>query len=65
MLKIIVKECGNNKTNFLCCFVDFKFFDIVPMTNLWNRLEEVKVPFKMRVVAVMLYENIFFKFYAH
>jgi hypothetical protein len=52
MLRIIVEECHNNKTNLLCCFIDFrKYFDTVPRTNLWNRLEELKVPFKLRVVA--------------
>jgi uncharacterized membrane protein YqhA len=25
--------------------------------NLWNRLEELKVPLKLRVVVVRLYEN--------
>jgi hypothetical protein len=30
--------------------------------NLWNRLEELKVPFKLRVVAVRLYENVVAKF---
>jgi hypothetical protein len=44
-LMIIVEECCKNKTNLLCCFVDFrKAFDIVPRTNLWNKLEELKVP---------------------
>jgi hypothetical protein len=58
-----VEECHNNKTNLLCCFIDFrKYFDIVPRTNLWNRLEEIKVPFKLRVVVVRLYENVISKF---
>jgi hypothetical protein len=62
-LRIIAKECHNNKTNLLCCFVDFrKYFDIVPRTNLWNRLEEIKVPFELRVVVVRLYENVISKF---
>jgi len=39
-----------------------KAIDIVPRTNLWNRLEELKVPFELRVVAVRLYENIIAKF---
>jgi hypothetical protein len=44
-LRIIAEECHNNKTNLLCCFIDFrKAFDTVPRTNLWNRLEELKVP---------------------
>jgi hypothetical protein len=62
-LRIIVEECHNNKTNLLCCFIDFrKSFDTVPRTNLWNRLEELKVPSKLRAVAVRLYENIIAKF---
>ena len=32
-------------------------FDIVPRNNLWNRLEELKVPFEWRVGAIRLYEN--------
>ena len=54
-LRIIVVECRNDKSNLFCFFVDFrKDFDTVPSNNLWNRLEEVKVPFKLRVVAIRL-----------
>jgi hypothetical protein len=54
-LKIIVEEFHNNKTNLLCCFVDFKeVFHIDPKTNIWNRLEELKVPFKLRYIAISL-----------
>ena len=46
ILRIIAEERQNNKTNLLCCFIDFrKAFDIVPRTNLWYRLKEIKVPF--------------------
>ena len=39
-LMIIVKECYDNKTNVLCCFIDFrKYFNIMPKANLWNRLD--------------------------
>jgi len=39
-------------------FVDFrKYFDIVPRKNIWDRLEEIKVSFKLRVVAIRLYDN--------
>jgi hypothetical protein len=56
MFMIIVEECCNDKTNLLCCFVDFrKSFDTMPETSLWNRLEKIKVPFELRVVAVRLY----------
>jgi hypothetical protein len=62
-LRIIAEECHNNKTNLLCCFIDFrKYFDTVPRTNLWDRLEEIKVPFELRVVAIRLYENVISKF---
>jgi hypothetical protein len=62
-LKIIVEECCNNKTDLMCCLVDFrKCFDTVHRTNLWNRMEEIKVPFELRVVATRLYENIIAKF---
>ena len=30
--------------------------------NLWDRLEEIKVPFELRVAAIRLYENIVAKF---
>jgi hypothetical protein len=34
----------------------------MPKTNLWNRLEALKVPFKLRVTTIRLYENIIAKF---
>ena len=62
-LRIISEECHNNKCNLLCCFVDFrKYFDTVPRNNLWNRLEELKVPSELRVVVIRLYENGIAKF---
>jgi hypothetical protein len=62
-LRIIAEEFHNTKTNLLCCFVDFrKSFDTVPRKNLWDRLEEIKVPFELRVVAIRLYENVISKF---
>jgi len=34
-LKIIAKECRNDKCNLFCCFVDFrKAFDTIPRYNL-------------------------------
>ena len=43
--------------------MDFrKAFDIVPRNNLWNRLEELKVPFELRVVTIRLYEKVIAKF---
>ena len=51
------------KTNLFCCFVDFrKYFDEVPWKNLWNRLENIKVPLKLRDVAIRMYENVIAKF---
>jgi hypothetical protein len=51
------------KKDLLCCFIDFrKTFDTVPKTNLWNRLEELKVPFELRVTAVRLYVKVIAKF---
>ena len=39
MLRIIVEECRNDKSNIFCFFVDFiKAFDTAPRNNLWNRL---------------------------
>jgi len=61
--RIIVEECRNDKSNLFCCFVDFrKVFDTVPRNNLWKRLEELKVPFELRVAAIRLYENAIAKF---
>ena len=43
--------------------MDFrKAFDMVPTNNLWNRLEELKVPFELRATAIRLYENFIAKF---
>jgi hypothetical protein len=39
-----------------------KFFDTVPRTNLWDSLEEIKVPFKLRFFAIRLCENVISKF---
>ena len=62
-LRIIVEECHNDKSNLFCCFVDFrKDFDIVRRNNLCNILEELKVHFKLRDVAIRLYENVISKF---
>ena len=63
MLRIIVEECRNDKSNLFCCFVDFrKAFDTVPRNNLWNILEELNVPFELRTAAIRLYENVIAKF---
>jgi hypothetical protein len=60
--RFIVEEFCSTKTNLFCCFVDFrKAFDMVPRKNLWNRLEEIKVSFELRVVAIRLYENVIAK----
>jgi hypothetical protein len=62
-VRIIAKEYCNNKTNILCCFVDFrKACDIIPITNLWNRLEELKFPSKLKATAIRLHENVITKF---
>ena len=43
--------------------MDFrKAFDTVPRNNIWDRLEELKVPFELRVAAIRLYENVIAKF---
>jgi hypothetical protein len=61
--RIIAEEFHNTKTNIFCCFVDFrKDFDMVLRKNLWNRLEEIKVPLKLRVVAIRMYENVIAKY---
>ena len=63
MLKIIAKEYCNNKTNLPFFFVNFKeYFDTIHINNLWNRLEEIKVPFELRDTTIRLYENFIAKF---
>ena len=42
--------------------MDFrKAFNTVPRYRLWNILEELKVPLKLRVAAIRLYENVIAK----
>ena len=61
--RIIADEFHNTKTNIFCCFVFFrKGFGTIPRKNLWNRLEEIKVPFELRVDVIRLYENVIAKF---
>jgi hypothetical protein len=61
--RIIVEELCNTKTNLFCCFVDFrKSFDMVPRKKLWNRLEEIKVPLKLSVAIIRMYDNVIAKF---
>ena len=61
-LRIILEECRNDKSNLFCCFVYFrKAFNTVPRNNLWNRLEELNVPFELRATAIRLYENVISK----
>ena len=61
--RIIAEEFRNTKTNLFCCFVDFrKAFDMVPRKNLWNRLEEIKVPLDLRGAAIRMYEKVIAKF---
>jgi hypothetical protein len=61
--KIIAEEFRNTKTNLFFCLVDIrKDFDMVPRKNLWNRLEEIKVPLELRDVAIRMYENVIAKF---
>jgi hypothetical protein len=63
IFRIIAEEFCNTKTNLFCCFVDFrKDFDMVLRKNLWNRLEEIKVPLELRDVAIRMYENFIDKF---
>jgi len=62
MLRIIVEECHNDKSNLFCCFVDFReAFDTIPRNNLYNRLEELKVPFELKAAIIRLYENVISK----
>ena len=61
--KIKSNNLCNDKSNLFCCFVEFrKAFNTVPRNNLWNILEELKVPFELRAAAIRLYENVIAKF---
>jgi hypothetical protein len=35
---------------------------MIPKKSLWNRLEEIKVPLELRIVAIKMYENVIAKF---
>ena len=35
---------------------------MVPRKNLWNRLEEIKVPLELMDVAIRMYENVIANF---
>jgi hypothetical protein len=51
------------KPIFFVVFFNFrKSFDMAPRKNLWNRLEEMKVPLEFKDVAIKMYENIISKF---
>jgi hypothetical protein len=51
------------KPIFFFGFVYFiKSFDTVPRKNLWNRLEEIKVPLELRASTLRMYENIISNF---
>jgi len=57
-LRIIAKECQNNKTNIFYCFIDFKkSFDTMPKNNLGKILKHLKVSFQCEfsIVGLRLY----------
>ena len=62
-LSIIAKECRDNESDLFCCFEDFRIaFDTLPRNSMWNRLEELKVPFELRVATIRLYKKVIAKF---
>ena len=62
-LRIIEEEFCNNKFDPFCFFVYFrKDYDTMLINNLWNRLEELKVPFELRAIMIRLYEKVIAKF---
>lgn len=62
-LKMIEKECHNNKIDLLRGFIDFrKYFDTILMKKLSNWLEKIKVPIELRVYVKSLFENLIAKF---
>ncbi|MCY6525141.1 hypothetical protein, partial [Actinobacillus pleuropneumoniae] len=61
-LRIIAKDCHNSKADLFCCFAEFrKDFDIFPRDKLWERLEEITVPPKLRIVVIRLYGTVIAK----
>ena len=55
-LGVIAEEYCNKRSGLFFCFVDFrKALDTMLRNNMWNGLEELKVPFELRVVTTRLY----------
>ena len=53
-----MEKCHNKNKKLLFCLIDFrKYFDIIPKTNIWKRLDEIKFPLELRVVMTRFYEN--------
>ena len=60
LLATLLRTVALKKTNILCFFVDFrKSIDIIPRTNIYNGLEEMKVPFELRITAIGLLRKLF------
>ena len=61
-LRIIVKAHQNSKRDPFYCFLDFrKDFNTIPRDKLWERLEEIMVPTKLRIAMICLYQTVIAK----
>lgn len=62
ILRIIVPECHNNKTNFLRCFNEFrKDVDMVPRLAL-EYVKRVKSSFELTTIVIRLYVKVIANF---
>ena len=57
-LRVLMDECRLRGRTLFCCFVDFKkAFDTIPR-GLWKRMQEIRVPFALRVGISCIYEKV-------
>jgi len=60
--RIIMEETCNEKTNFLVTLWTLeKYLYTLLKSNIWTKLEELKVSFELRATTIRLYENILAK----
>ena len=58
-LRVIMKESRLQWKTLYYCFVDFrKTFDIIPQSELWNRMMEIDMPLEYWVTIKRLYKQV-------